>query len=92
MFKSKLAKSIIALVAVVIVAIAIPAAVGNSNVEASGDYTFNGKTYKSEDAKNAAVRKWNDSRLSDTQKKLVQAANDEAAASTGFTSSIYKAR
>ena len=87
MFKSKLAKSIIALVAVVIVAIAIPAAIGANNVEASGDYT-----YKSEDAKNAAVRKWNDSRLSDTQKKLVRAANDEAAASTGFTSSIYKAR
>ncbi|KRL93699.1 hypothetical protein FD28_GL000884 [Levilactobacillus hammesii DSM 16381] len=65
---------------------------GGNNVQASGDYTFNGKTYKSEDAKNAAVRKWNDSRLSDTQKKLVQAANDEAAASTGFTSSIYHTR
>ncbi|MGQ4559883.1 hypothetical protein ACUIJQ_11495 [Levilactobacillus hammesii] len=92
MFKSKLAKSIIALIAVVIVAVAIPVALGGNNVQASGDYTFNGKTYKSEDAKNAAVRKWNDSRLSDTQKKLVQAANDEAAASTGFTSSIYHTR
>ncbi|WP_407889112.1 hypothetical protein [Levilactobacillus sp. N40-8-2] len=92
MLKSKLAKSIIALVAVAIVAIAIPVAIGANNVEAAGDYTFNGKTYTSEDAKNAAVRKWDNRRLSDTQKKLVQAANDEAAGSTGFTGSIYRAR
>ncbi|UIF28952.1 hypothetical protein KB236_10570 [Levilactobacillus brevis] len=92
MFKSRRAKTILALIVVVIVAIAIPTIIGANNVQAAGDYTFNGKTYPSATAKDAAVRDWHNHRMTDTQKKLVQAANDEAAASTGFTSSIYRAR
>lgn len=92
MFNHKFVKFTIAIIAVIAVAIAIPMTLSGHDVQASSDYTFNGKTYPSEAAKNTAIRQWNDSRLTDAQKKIVRAANDEAAATTGFTSSIYHSR
>lgn len=89
MFKSKLAKTLLALVAVMIVAIAVPTVLGANNAQASGDYTLHGKTYQSEAAMNQAAKQWQNNRLSDTQKKLVKAANEEAAASTGLRSQNF---
>ncbi|MCT4488198.1 hypothetical protein [Levilactobacillus parabrevis] len=82
MLKSKLAKSLTVLVAAIIVAIAIPTALGANNAQASGNYTFNGQTYKSATAKQRAAKHWQNQRLTETQKQLVQAANREAATST----------
>ncbi|UIF30356.1 hypothetical protein KB236_10575 [Levilactobacillus brevis] len=70
MFKSKLAKTLIALIAVVIVAIAVPAALGANNAQASDEQAT------------TATQRQND-KLSAAQRKLVKAANDEAAAATG---------
>lgn len=88
MFKSKLAKSLLVLVAVIIVAIAVPTALGANNAQASGDYTFNGKTYPTKAAMNKATKNWQNRQLSSTQKQLVKAANAEATTSTRLSHSF----
>ncbi|KRK39338.1 hypothetical protein [Levilactobacillus parabrevis] len=88
MFKSKLTKSLTVLVAAIIVAIAIPTALGANNAQASGNYTFNGQAYKSATAKQRAAKHWQSQRLTETQKQLVQAANREAATSTRLSHSF----